>query len=134
MEEAFRTRLLATVGLTTLVGTRVNWGLRNQGDPLPGIALHVIGDIADLNLSGGSHWNDARVQADVWGATFKAARDAGNFLALPVARGGLHGFRGVLSGIRFRIFVLDRSNTTEPDKTGTILHRSQIDLRIFYSS
>ncbi|KQO13279.1 DUF3168 domain-containing protein [Sphingomonas sp. Leaf242] len=133
MEEAFRAHLLATAGIAAIVERRVDWGMRKQGDPVSAIALHVISDIPDLTLAGASHWNVARVQADCWGRTFKAARDLGNLLALPVARGGLHGFRGSISDIRFRIFVLDRDTGTDEDSAGPI-HKSQVDLRIFYSS
>lgn len=133
MEEAFRVHLLATAGIAAIAERRVDWGMRKQGDPVPAIALHVISDLPDLTLAGVTHWNDARVQADCWGRTFKAARDLGNLLALPVALGGLHGFRGSMSGKLFRIFVLDRDTGTDEDNVGPI-HRSQVDLRIFYSS
>lgn len=133
MEEALRAKLLATAALAALVAKRVDWGLRPQGGELPAVALHVISDIADLTMKGASHWNTARIQADCWGRTFKAARDVGRVVAAPASAGGLHGFRGVLSGIRFRIFVLDRDTGTDTDTVG-IIHKSQIDLRVLYSS
>jgi hypothetical protein len=134
MEEAFRTHLLATAGLIAIVGDRINWGLRPQGSPIPDVSLHLISDLPDLTLSGATHWNKARVQADSRAVTYKTARDIGRFFALPVAKGGLHGFRGTMSGIRFRLFVLDSDVTAENGTEGVVNHKSQVDLRILYSS
>ncbi len=42
MEEEFRALMLATGAITALVGTRIEWGARAQGAPLPSIVLNLV--------------------------------------------------------------------------------------------
>lgn len=132
MEEALRARLLATAALTNLVDNRVDWAVRPQGKGLPAVALHLIDDRPQMNLSGSSGWSAARVQADCWGRSFKAARDVANIICRPAGAGGLLGLREKLGGIRFRIFVIDRSSDTDTDGQGAI-HRTRVDLNVLWN-
>jgi hypothetical protein len=132
MEEALRARLLATAALSALVGDRINWGLRTQGAPLPSVDLHMITDVAQTNLAGPSGWSAARVQVDCWGRTYKAARDVSDTIGPAAGADGLHCLRATLSGIRFRIFVIDRVSDTDTDSAG-VIHRTRLDLNVWWN-
>lgn len=88
-----------------------------------------------MNLAGPGSWQNARVQVDVWGETHKKARDVANTIAAPAVSGGVHGLRATLSGIRFRIFVIDRDTSTDRDSAvgSGVVHRSRIDLNVWWS-
>ncbi|MEP9401861.1 tail completion protein gp17 [Sphingomonas silueang] len=131
VEEALRALLLSTAPLAALVGRRVDWGLRPQGDPLPGLTLQRISDAPVMNLAGPSGWSRARIQLDAWGRTFKEARDIGDLLA---GRGGLLvGLRRDVAGIRLRGFVVVRRSGTDSTRTDPI-HRDSIDLMLTYTA
>ncbi|KQN37009.1 hypothetical protein ASG37_04935 [Sphingomonas sp. Leaf407] len=134
MEEAFRSLLLSTVPLSALVARRIDWGLRPQGDALPGLTLQRISGAPIMNLSGPSGWSRDRIQLDAWGRTFKDARDIGDLLAGHAGRGGLLvGLRRDVAGIRMRGFVVARRSGTDSDKIGPI-HRDSIDLMLTYTA
>lgn len=129
MEEAFRTMLLETAPLAQLVGKRIDWGLRPQGDQLPGITLLRVSGGLTMHFAGPAGWRRDRVQVDVWGRTFKAARDIGDLLA---DDGGLLvGLRRDLPGVRIRTFVVARRGGTDADAVGPV-HRDSIDVMIWH--
>lgn len=129
MEEAFRTMLLETAPLAQLVGKRIDWGLRPQGDQLPGIALLRVSGGLTMHFTGPAGWRRDRVQVDVWGRTFKATRDIGDLLA---DDGGLLvGLRRDLPGVRIRTFVVARRGGTDADAVGPV-HRDSIDVMIWH--
>jgi hypothetical protein len=131
MEEALRTWMLAATGVRTLVGQRVDWALRPQGEAIPpqgaSIVLHLIDDLPAMNLASPSGWSAARVQVDCWARTHKIARDAAAAVS-----GLANGFRGTLSNIRIRTFVIDRS-TDQGSEAGNTLHRTRLDLRVWWN-
>jgi len=126
MEEALRARLLAIGGLTAIVGNRIDWDERPQGDPLPGMVLYLISDIPEMKLTGPTGWRDARVQCDGWSYDVLEARNIGEALI-----GGVIGLRETLAGIKFRIFVIDVSRKTDL-LGGQPVHASQVDLKVIY--
>lgn len=132
MEEALRARLLATAALAAIVGKKIDWGARPQGDALPGLELNLISAIPTMNLAQPGTWRSDRVQADAWAKTHKAARDIADIIAATPANGGLHGLRETISNIRFRIWVIDRDNERDSDSAG-IVHRSRLDLRVWWA-
>ncbi|BCJ90041.1 hypothetical protein IZ6_07760 [Terrihabitans soli] len=42
MQQALTAFLLAQPGISTLVGTNIDWGKRKQGAPLPALVLHLV--------------------------------------------------------------------------------------------
>lgn len=135
MEEALRAYILAIAGMSSHVANRVDWMLSPQGRPYPSVILYLIDEQRPMNLAGPGSWQNCRVQIDVWDTTHKKARDIANLIAAPAAKGGMHGLRDTLSGIRFRIFIIDRDASTDEDKaeTGGIRHRSRLDLNVWWS-
>ena len=73
MEEALRTLLLGAQTVTSLVGTRIDWGARVQGAGLPAIVMMVVSDVNDHLLSGPAD-PVARVQIDCWGGDYASAK------------------------------------------------------------
>src|SRR4051812_35335765 len=132
MEEALRARLLAMAVLTGLVGSRVAWGGRPQGGPLPAGALHLIDGISQINLAAPADWRSERVQTDCLARTHKAARDIADIIGAKATDGGLHGLRDDFGGIRARIFVIARAGDSDTDTGGVMVHRARLDLNIWW--
>lgn len=126
MEEWLRTRLRGDAAVAAIVEQRSDWGMRPQGDPKPGIALHLISDIPARRMSGQPTWHDARVQVDCWGST------PGQAIRLRRAVASLfEGLRDLVDDKKYRTFVIDADGRTEPD-AASIAHRAQVDLRVSY--
>jgi len=89
MEESIRALLLASSGVSSLVGTRVNFGTHPQGQPLPAIVLNTISDAEDYHMNGSGGLFEGRIQADVYAPTYGAAK-----LASRAVRKALHFYRG----------------------------------------
>ena len=122
MEEDLRALLLASSGVTALVGQKVNWGAHPQGHPWPGVVLHLISDPGDHTLDGPTGMTAARVQADAWALTYGQAVAVGRAIraALDGYRGG--NFGGVL--VASRRTDRDGSHADQPfrDSTDFIVH------------
>ncbi len=73
-QQAYRARLLAASPLAAQVFERIYWGERPQGSSLPAVTLMLVGDARNQHLKGFDSIQPARVQVDVWGATYAAAR------------------------------------------------------------
>ncbi|VVT20318.1 conserved hypothetical protein [Sphingomonas aurantiaca] len=131
MEEALRAKLLETVALKALVDTRVDWGLRPQGSALPGVALFGVTGIPGMTMTGASGWTRSRVQIDVWGRTYKAARDVADTIA--GEGGALVGFRGTVREVRLRTFILGRRTGDDTDAQGPIFRQS-IDVLVWHAN
>lgn len=96
MNEDLRALLLADAGIAAVVGPRVDWTARPEGDPLPAIVLHqVTGAPLSQTLDGPSAAQVARVQVDCWAVDFGTAKRLSRAVlaALSGHRGG--GFTGV---------------------------------------
>lgn len=89
MEEDFRALLLASSGLTALVGTRINFGTHPQGSAFPAVVLNTVSDVEDYHMNGHGGLSDGRVQVDVYAGTYAAAK-----IAARAARSALHFYRG----------------------------------------
>jgi len=74
MEEELRALLLADSGVSSHVGSRVNFGTHPQGQPRPAIVLNTISDAEGYTLSGPNGVTQARVQADCYADTYGAAK------------------------------------------------------------
>ncbi|WP_447727276.1 DUF3168 domain-containing protein [Sphingomonas koreensis] len=132
MEEELRAMLLSMADLTVRVGTRIDWDKRSQGDMLPAGVLHLKASVRPMNLAGPGAWARGLVQMDWWARQHKDARDLAEMIARPVAKGGIHGFRGTRSGIRLRVWALSIANDTDTDAKG-VVHRARLDCRVWWS-
>ena len=90
MEEALLALLASSGGVTAHVSpARINWGAHPQGTGGPYIVLFVISDVPGLTMSGPDGMTAFRVQCDVYGSTYAAAKLAARAVATL-----LHGYRG----------------------------------------
>ena len=74
MEEQLRAILLASSGVTALVGTRVNFGEHPQGQPLPAIVMSTVSEVSDHTIDGPDGVPDARVQVDCYALAYGQAK------------------------------------------------------------
>lgn len=74
MEQDFRALV---VGVAALTGMPVNWGAHPQGTPWPGVVLTLVDDLEDVTLDGPDRLPVARVQVDIYAATYKQASELG---------------------------------------------------------
>lgn len=74
MEEAIRALLLASSGVVSLCGDRIDFGANTQGAGYPRIVLWVIGDAEGHTLEGPDGLSVGRVQVDCYGVTYGAAK------------------------------------------------------------
>ncbi|WP_210526380.1 DUF3168 domain-containing protein [Rubellimicrobium arenae] len=102
MEEQLRALLTGSAAITALVPAgRINWIAHPQGQPWPGIVLHLINRNGDHTLDGPSGIGPARVQVDCWARNYLQAKQIGR--AVESVLDGYHGgpFMGVfLAGVR----------------------------------
>ena len=74
MEEDLVARLLANTALAGLVGTRITWIDRPQGDALPSVTLQIVTSGRSYNFKGPNGLCGTRVQVDCWGASYASAK------------------------------------------------------------
>lgn len=129
MEAALIAQLLATTGITSLVGQRITWGRRDQGGALPAIVLHRIDGSPDYHLQGASGLVSSRVQVDCWASSYGSAKSVAR--AVDAAMSGVRFVRGA---IRFdAVLIIDESDDTF-DESGTALYRTRLDLAVHHAS
>lgn len=128
MEEALRARLLATAGVTALVGQRVTWALRARGGALPAVVLHRISGRHDVTHDGLSGLTQSRVQVDCLAETHLAALTLGRAVVAAVG-----GFR---SQQLQAVFVIAQRDDADGD-AGVVsqpVFRSSLDLTVWHAA
>lgn len=128
MEEALTTRLLATSGLTSLVGNRIYWGIRPQGTTVPAVVLNKISATRLYPNDGPDGLVEARIQFDCWGATFTSV--------LNVARAIRNSFNGLSftdGGVTFQAFFIDSERQSVEEGTPERLHRFSMDFLVWHT-
>ncbi|MDZ4373559.1 MAG: DUF3168 domain-containing protein [Phenylobacterium sp.] len=129
MQQDLKDALLDRAELTALVGDRIDWNKRLQGEGLPAIRLLRVSGGATYTLEGRRSFTDTVVQFDVYAetATELAAVVAQVRQALDVLRGA-H-FRGA-------VIENERDGTLTgdgPDGDGpSDLHRTSLDVRVWH--
>ena len=128
MEESFVALLLADAGTTALVGNRMNWNARPQGNALPAIVLTNVSRQTDYHSQGPSGYVQSRVQVDCYGATY------GSSIALSRAvQARLSGLRMVQGGTHFLgVFVDSERQSYEEGSGGVWMHRVSIDFMVHH--
>ena len=101
MEEQLRAILLASSGVTALVGTRVNFGEHPQGQPLPAIVMSTVSEVSDHTIDGPDGVPDARVQVDCYAVTYGAAKQLSRVVRTVLDGHSANAIQGVfLAGAR----------------------------------
>lgn len=74
MEEELRAILLATAGVTTLCGNRIDFGANAQGAAYPRIVMFTIGNDVGSTMQGPDSIEFGRVQIDIYAETYAQAK------------------------------------------------------------
>lgn len=112
MEEALRAIMLADAGISAIVGTRITWGARPQGAPLPAVVLYRIGGEKGYNLGGEAGPLHPRVQVNCLDTGYLGAMNACRAVIY-----ALSGYAGTIDGIYFQGILQDGEprSLDEPD-------------------
>jgi hypothetical protein len=128
MQTQLRTRLLSASPVSALVGTRINWGARPQGEAYPSLVLTLISDPRPQHFAGLINSRSTMVQIDCYGTTAAQAaalREAVISAIVPAATVG---------GVIFdRAFIDMVRNINSHSETG-IVYRDIIEARVWHRS
>lgn len=121
MQEDFRTILLNSC-------TRVSWGSRVRGAPVPAVSLHLIDGLPDYVMAGPSGLVNSRVQADSWATSYAEASSLSRSVV-----SALSGFKGDVGGTHFVGVFVDAIRDLEDDGTGAeeLLYRVSVDFQVW---
>jgi hypothetical protein len=126
MEQDFVALLLADAGISALVGTKINWGIAEQGDSPPYIVLNIVSDPPDYTFEGQDDLKTTRVQIDSRALTYLAM-----WSLKEAVRTKLSGFKGTQGSTQFQgIFIDADTDEYEFDETPNKLFRRRIDVMI----
>jgi hypothetical protein len=136
MEEALRAALLASAGVAALIGDRIAWGLRPQGQPLPAISLTRVTGGYDYTLAGRVPTTRSLVQIDCWAGSYADAKGLGRAVLVALDTLNVAPFQGA--------FVEDErddaEDTAAPQRASagadraTEIHRTSLDVRVVHDS
>lgn len=120
MEEDLRGRLKLVVP-----GVPVDWGWTAQGVPVPRVVLTMVSDVPDMTHDGPSGYRQSRVQIDVYGASYGAAKD--------VARKIEAALSGLRAGVILGAFKTGGRDFPPDLGAGEVLARISEDYMIHHS-
>ena len=101
MEEEMVALLLASSGVTSLCGNRINFGANPQGSPNPRIVMWTIGDAEGHNTQGPDGHSIGRIQVDCYGSSYDSAKQLSRAVRAVLDGYSGNGFQGVfLAGTR----------------------------------
>lgn len=129
MEEALRAYLLAQTAIANLVAARIHWGMRPQGEALPGIVLGVVSRLPVARHSGPAGLSEARIQIDAYGATYAQARGLARALRAALS---VRAFEQ--GGVKFQgAFQLGERDLSEAGATeATRVFRVSLDFQMWH--
>lgn len=128
METALRTRLKNNAGVSALVGTRIDWGVRPQNAALPCIVLTIVADQRPQHMGGLMDSRATRVQIDCYGQTRASAvalREAVIAAILPQA---------TVSGVTFQRAFIDTVRNIDAQTDTGVVFRDMIDAQIWHNA
>jgi len=128
VEEALTAQLLATAALTVLVGERITWGQRNQGDPLPALVLTSVSSVNEYADEGFVGLRMSRIQIDCWGA---GASDP--ILVARAVRAALASPEMTIAGVTFQgVFPAeDGVDSVEQGLAGVVEFRRRLEFELW---
>jgi hypothetical protein len=126
MQSALRSILKADSATTAIYSTRIDWGWRPQGKPLPALTLNTVSDPRPKHMAGNQVTRSSLIQLDSWGATYADARNGANAAIAALTAQDK-------DGIRFLgFFVENDRDLTEETDTGQIF-RISADVRVIHT-
>jgi hypothetical protein len=128
MEQELVDRLLATAGLTALVGNRIDWLKRPQGSALPAIVMQVVSAPYTYTMQGRTRLVGRLVQIDIWASAYPSMKAVGR--ALVAATDGPH--EAPIQGLFIEGERETREGQDGPDSSGsTDFFRTSFDVRVW---
>lgn len=129
MEAALIAKLLASAGVTALVGQKITWVRRVQGETPPAIVLHRIDGQPDYHHAGASGLVVSRVQVDCWGLTYGSAKAVARAVEAAVTA------QTFTEGtIRFDVILIADERDSTFDEAPETLFRTSLDLMVHHAS
>ena len=133
MEEALIDLLKGHAALTAIIGTspaRIYWMRAPQNTVRPYVVMQVISSIPDVAHSGPTGIIASRVQIDIYGDTYGAAKAVARAIT-----GRLSGFRGLRLSITFDgIFKAGERDDFEDSASTDKLFRTSMDFFVWHKS
>lgn len=129
MEKDLIAQLLANAALAALVGVRISWGQRPQGEPLPGVVMNLVSAPRTYSYDGPVGTRASWVQIDSWGGSFGEAKSVAG-----AVEAAIHTLAAPFLGG----FILNERDDSEandgPEANGaTTLFRTSLDVRVWRS-
>lgn len=123
--------MLAGAGVAALVGVRAYPAVRPQGSPLPALVYQLVSSPGAYHMGGVSGLRSARVQVDVYGASYAEGQAVADAVEL-----ALSGASGLTGATDFRGVFLDarRDGFDPAQEEGSRVHRVSMDWVIRYRS
>lgn len=132
MEEAVRTRLLASSGVTDLVSTRIRCGSLVQGETLPAVIINRVTGAPVYTDDGESGLAQARLEINCWGSTYGSAKT----LARAVIA-ALSAYNGTSGSTTFQNTLLDSEQDIREGGTMNqpeYLFRTMLDFIVWFEN
>jgi len=131
VQSAIRTKLLASAGVTSLVGTRITLKTAPTNYGYPRITLNLINTNTDHHLGGASGLANSRVQVDCWSKTSTQATALG-----AAVRSALDTYSGTSDGLVIDSCIIEDESDeyeapTDGSQRGT--HRTRIDFSVWHA-
>lgn len=124
---ALKARLLAEPAVSTIVGNRVTWVDRPQGQALPAITLQVVDDERAQHMKGFQGLRRSVVQVDVWATGYRQAEAIKEAVIETLVPSG------TALGVQFsRAFV--RARDLGERTEAQFIYRPSMDFTFFYSA
>jgi hypothetical protein len=119
---SFAKRILdAPAAALAALGTRIEYGRRAEGDPLPALNINVVSDPRPLHFKGDQELRQSRFQVDVFAATIKEA--------IEIAEAAIEAVKDPadVDGIHFERATIEGPETSGDQETGLYVNRARFD-------
>lgn len=127
-QAAFLKRILDTQAIADLVGDRVEYGRRNEGDPLPAIDLNVTSDDRPDHFKGAQGLRMSRVQVDVFADDLVEALEIAE-LAIAAVRDP-----ATVEDVQFERAGIEGPETSGSQETSLFINRARFDALVWHRS
>lgn len=124
LQTALHARLTGNAGVTAALGDRLFWNIVPQGTALPYGQMKTISDLRPQHLRGYDDGRRARVQVDVYAATYAAARAGADAIIAATAA------PATVAGVRFGRCKAEGPRDLTEEVTAGLVHRLSLDLMI----
>lgn len=124
LETALTAELLATAGVTAVVGTRIWWQVAVQATTSPYIVLDAVSKRPVHDMGGLTGLTQARVSASCYAPTYADAKAAAAAVAAALDRR-----RGTIQGVTFGAILVESEEDAGWDDA-TKMHVVAVDLRV----